>query len=130
MSALLLSMPLKRSHNFTRERTILYIKTEVISRYCDLYNVFDIIMQGISSWRMDWNTSMMVWPRKSSDSRVNFWRNFDLMSLSSSQTRTLMRSDELWHSLNHSLFKFMRNTLFNHVLFYTQLLELLIIIMN
>lgn len=49
----------------------------------------------------DYSTSMMVWPRKSSDSRVNFWRSFDLISLSSSQTRTLIRSDELWHSLNH-----------------------------
>ena len=44
-------------------------------------------------------TSMMVWPRKSSDSRVNFWRILDLKSLSSSHTRTFIRSDELWHSL-------------------------------
>lgn len=44
-------------------------------------------------------TSMIVCPRKSSDSRVNFCLIFDLKSLSSSQTRTLMRSDELWHSL-------------------------------
>jgi hypothetical protein len=45
-------------------------------------------------------TSMIVCPRKSSDSRVNFWRIFDLKSLSSSQTRTLIRSEELWHSLS------------------------------
>jgi len=45
-------------------------------------------------------TSIMVWPRKSSDSRVNFCRSFDFKSLSSSHTRTLIRSDELWHSLN------------------------------
>lgn len=44
-------------------------------------------------------TSMMVWPRKSSDSRVSFCRSFDFKSLSSSQTRTFIRSDELWHSL-------------------------------
>ena len=51
-------------------------------------------------------TSMMVWPRKSSDSRLNFCFTRDLMSSSSSQTRTLMRSEELWHSLkktNHTL---------------------------
>ena len=50
-------------------------------------------------------TSIMVWPRKSSDSLVNFCLNLDFKSLSSSQTRTLMRSDELWHSLqkNHML---------------------------
>ena len=44
-------------------------------------------------------TSMMVWPKKSSDSRVNFCLILDLKSLSSSHTRTLIRSDELWHSL-------------------------------
>ena len=44
-------------------------------------------------------TSIMVWPRKSSDSLVNFCLNLDFKSLSSSQTQTLMRSDELWHSL-------------------------------
>ena len=44
-------------------------------------------------------TSIMVWPRKSSDSLVNFCLNLDFKSLSSSQTRTLIRSDELWHSL-------------------------------
>ena len=44
-------------------------------------------------------TSIMVCPRKSSDSRVNFCRNLDFKSLSSSQTLTLIRSDELWHSL-------------------------------
>ena len=53
-------------------------------------------------------TSIMVWPRKSSDSLVNFCLNLDFKSLSSSQTRTLMRSDELWHSLQkkyHTLLK-------------------------
>lgn len=49
-------------------------------------------------------TSIIVCPRKSSDSRVNFCRNFDLRSLSSSQTRTFIRSDELWHSLNNFWF--------------------------
>lgn len=44
-------------------------------------------------------TSMIVCPRKSSLSRVNFCRSFDLRSLSSSHTRILMRSVELWHSL-------------------------------
>lgn len=44
-------------------------------------------------------TSMMVWPRKSSLSLVSFCRSFDLMSLSSSHTRTLILSLELWHSL-------------------------------
>ena len=47
-------------------------------------------------------TSIMVWPRKSSDSRVNFCLSLDFKSLSSSQTRTLIRSDELWHSLKKS----------------------------
>lgn len=45
-------------------------------------------------------TSMIVWPRKSSLSRLNLCFTRDLMSSSSSQTRTLMRSDELWHSLD------------------------------
>lgn len=44
-------------------------------------------------------TSMIVCPKKSSDSRVSFCLNFDFKSLSSSQTRTFIRSDELWHSL-------------------------------
>lgn len=44
-------------------------------------------------------TSMMVCPRKSSDSRFSLCLTRDLMSSSSSQTRTLMRSEELWHSL-------------------------------
>ena len=44
-------------------------------------------------------TSMMVCPKKSSDSRVNFCLSFDFRSLSSSHTRTLILSDELWHSL-------------------------------
>lgn len=44
-------------------------------------------------------TSMMVWPRKSSDSLLKRCLTRDLMSSSSSQTRTLMRSEELWHSL-------------------------------
>lgn len=42
---------------------------------------------------------MIVWPRKSSDSRVSFWRNLLFKSLSSSHTLTLIRSEELWHSL-------------------------------
>ena len=46
-------------------------------------------------------TSMMVCPKKSSDSRVNFCLILDLKSLSSSHTRTLIRSDELWHSLKN-----------------------------
>ena len=44
-------------------------------------------------------TSMIVCPRKSSLSRVSFCRSRAFRSLSSSQTRTLMRSLELWHSL-------------------------------
>lgn len=44
-------------------------------------------------------TSMMVWPRKSSDSRLKCCFTRDLMSSSSSHTRTLMRSVALWHSL-------------------------------
>lgn len=47
-------------------------------------------------------TSMMVWPRKSSDSRFSRCFTRDLMSSSSSHTRTLMRSEELWHSLQES----------------------------
>lgn len=47
-------------------------------------------------------TSMMVWPRKSSLSRLNLCFTRDLMSSSSSHTRTLMRSDELWHSLDEA----------------------------
>ncbi len=47
-------------------------------------------------------TSMMVWPRKSSLSRLNLCFTRDLMSSSSSHTRTLMRSDELWHSLEEA----------------------------
>lgn len=59
-------------------------------------------------------TSMMVWPRKSSDSRLNFCFTRDLMSSSSSHTRTLMRSEELWHSLegrSHTSQPQRRNTL-------------------
>lgn len=44
-------------------------------------------------------TSMMVWPRKSSDSRLKCCFTLDLISSSSSHTRTLMRSVALWHSL-------------------------------
>lgn len=44
-------------------------------------------------------TSMIVCPRKSSDSRLNFCLTRDLMSSSSSHTRTFIRSEELWHSL-------------------------------
>lgn len=47
-------------------------------------------------------TSIMVWPRKSSLSRLNLCFTRDLMSSSSSHTRTLMRSDELWHSLGEA----------------------------
>lgn len=47
-------------------------------------------------------TSMMVWPRKSSLSRLNLCFTRDLMSSSSSHTRTLIRSDELWHSLDEA----------------------------
>lgn len=50
-------------------------------------------------------TSMIVWPRKSSDSRVSFWRSLDFKSLSSSQTRTLIRSDELWDSKKNFSFQ-------------------------
>ena len=55
-------------------------------------------------------TSIMVWPRKSSDSLVNFCLNLDLRSLSSSQTLTLMRSDELWHSLRRKKNNSVRQT--------------------
>lgn len=44
-------------------------------------------------------TSMMLCPRKSSDSLFRRCFTRDLMSSSSSQTRSLIRSDELWHSL-------------------------------
>lgn len=44
-------------------------------------------------------TSMIVCPRKSSDSRLNFCLTRDFMSSSSSHTRTFIRSEELWHSL-------------------------------
>lgn len=50
-------------------------------------------------------TSIIVWPKKSSDSRVNFCLNLDFKSLSSSQTRTLIRSDELWHSKKNFSFQ-------------------------
>lgn len=50
-------------------------------------------------------TSMMVWPRKSSLSRLNLCLTRDLMSSSSSHTRTLIRSDELWHSLGEAEMK-------------------------
>lgn len=44
-------------------------------------------------------TSMILWPRKSSDSLFRRCFTFDLMSSSSSHTRTLIRSEKLWHSL-------------------------------
>lgn len=47
-------------------------------------------------------TSMMVCPKKSSLSRLNLCFTRDLMSSSSSHTRTLMRSVELWHSLDEA----------------------------
>lgn len=50
-------------------------------------------------------TSIMVWPKKSSLSRLNLCFTRDLMSSSSSHTRTLIRSDELWHSLDEAEFK-------------------------
>lgn len=42
---------------------------------------------------------MMLCPRKSSDSLFRRCFTLDLMSSSSSHTRTLIRSEELWHSL-------------------------------
>ena len=47
-------------------------------------------------------TSMIVCPRKSSDSLVSLCLSLDLRSLSSSQTRTLILSLELWHSLRYT----------------------------
>lgn len=49
-------------------------------------------------------TSMMLWPRKSSDSLFKRCFTRDFMSSSSSQTRTLMRSEELWHSLEENAY--------------------------
>lgn len=46
-------------------------------------------------------TSMMVCPRKSSDSRLKCCFTRDLMSSSSSQTLTLILSVALWHSLEY-----------------------------
>lgn len=42
---------------------------------------------------------MILWPKKSSDSLFSRCFTLDLMSSSSSQTRTLILSEELWHSL-------------------------------
>ena len=44
-------------------------------------------------------TSIIVWPKKSSDSLVSFCLSLAFRSLSSSHTRTLILSLELWHSL-------------------------------
>lgn len=75
-----------------------------------LWKVFTVIRLSVSSVPRLYHTSispesvrtsMTVCPRKSSDSLVNFCRNFDFRSLSSSHTRTLMRSVELWHSLKN-----------------------------
>ena len=56
-------------------------------------------------------TSMIVCPKKSSDSLVNFCRNFDFKSLSSSHTRTLILSEELWHSLEKGVVVYIRITI-------------------
>lgn len=60
-------------------------------------NIPRLYQTSISPLRV--RTSMMVWPRKSSDSRLKCCFTRDLMSSSSSHTRTLMRSVALWHSL-------------------------------
>lgn len=56
-------------------------------------------------------TSIIAWPRKSSDSRVSFCRSLLFRSLSSSQTRIFIRSVELLHSLK------LENTIWNFCLF-------------
>lgn len=60
-------------------------------------NIPRLYQTSISPLRV--RTSMMVWPRKSSDSRLKCCFTRDLMSSSSSHTRTLIRSVALWHSL-------------------------------
>lgn len=58
-------------------------------------------------------TSMIVCPRKSSDSRLNFCLTRDLMSSSSSHTRTFIRSEELWHSLKRQIRPFSYTTMYS-----------------
>jgi len=67
------------------------------SRPCQGSRLPRLYQTSISPLRV--RTSMIVWPRKSSDSLLKRCLTRDLMSSSSSQTRTLMRSEELWHSL-------------------------------
>lgn len=69
-------------------------KKKSINKACDSPRLYHTSISPLSV-----RTSMMVWPKKSSDSRLNFCFTRDLMSSSSSHTRTLMRSEELWHSL-------------------------------
>lgn len=75
---------------------IQYIEQD--STWCCKSNWPRLYQTSISPLKV--RTSMIVWPRKSSDSRLNFCFTRDLMSSSSSHTRTLMRSEELWHSLH------------------------------
>ena len=84
-----------------REKWKLLKVYESVQRKCSLhwqirvtYNIRLLLKQNKKSL-----TSIIVWPRKSSDSRVSFCLSFDFKSLSSSQTRTLILSEELWHSL-------------------------------
>lgn len=68
------------------------------ARLCWDFNHLPRLYQtSISPLRV--RTSIIVWPKKSSDSLLKRCFTLDLMSSSSSQTRTLIRSEELWHSL-------------------------------
>ena len=75
------------------------VDTHTCMHYVSLYidDIPKLYQTSISPLRV--RTSMMLWPKKSSDSLFRRCFTRDLMSSSSSQTRNLIRSDELWHSL-------------------------------
>ena len=75
------------------------VHTHTWMHYVSLYidDIPKLYQTSISPLRV--RTSMMLWPKKSSDSLFRRCFTRDLMSSSSSQTRNLIRSDELWHSL-------------------------------
>ena len=80
---------------------IMMIMIEIIIitklEFCAKVNLPKLYQTSISPLSV--RTSMIVCPRKSSDSRVSFCMSLALMSSSSSQTLTFIRSHELWHSL-------------------------------
>lgn len=102
---------------------ILYFKNISLLKHKNKKFLPKLYQTSISPLKV--RTSIIVWPKKSSDSRVNFWRSLLFKSLSSSlkntkdafkntllfriflpyQTRTLILSVELWHSKRNFSFQ-------------------------